>query len=241
MVHDMKKVIIEKVMVLPPYLPPYKTEEWKIMRKLWWLFILLGVLIIAAPRVMEWLADREQGRLLRTAELQEVQINPQLTSSYERLSGYLQEGAAPGNDVAAESPLSLPDEEGLLGMIEIAAIDVKLPILEGATKENMRFSAVHMSETASLGSLGNAAIAAHRARTTGRLFNRLDEVKIGDKITIHSEDKLYQYEVYNILVVEPTDVSVLRSDGKESILTLITCTPLNKSTHRLIVQAKLIS
>ncbi|WMT39316.1 class D sortase [Paenibacillus sp. D2_2] len=211
------------------------------MRKLWWLFILLGVLIIVAPRVTEWFADREQERLLQAAERQEVQINPQLTSSYERLSDYLQEGAAPEDDGAAASLLSFPNEEGLLGMIEIAAIDVKLPILEGATKENMRSSAVHLSETASLGSPGNTAIAAHRARTTGRLFNRLDELKIGDKITIHTEDKAYQYEVYNILVVEPTDVSVLSSTGKESILTLITCTPLNKSTHRLIVQAKLIS
>ncbi|MCM3038371.1 class D sortase [Paenibacillus motobuensis] len=211
------------------------------MRKLWWLFIVLGVMVIAAPRVIEWYADREQGRLLQAAEHREVRLDPGLISSYEQLSGYLQEGSASEDDESTVSALSVPDEEGLLGIIEISSIDVKLPILEGATKENMRASAVHLSDTATLGSLGNAAIAAHRARTTGRLFNRLDEVQLGDKVIIHTGDKVYTYEVNNILVVEPTDVSVLSSDGKESLLTLITCTPLNVSTHRLIIQAKLMS
>lgn len=211
------------------------------MRKLWWLFIVLGVMVIAAPKVIEWYADREQERLLQAVEHREERLDPSLISSYEQLSGYLQEGSASEDDGAAVSALSVPDEEGLLGIIEITSIDVKLPILEGATKENMRASAVHLSDTASLGSLGNAAIAAHRARTTGRLFNRLDEVQLGDKVIIHVKDKAYTYEVNNILVVEPTDVSVLSSDGKESLLTLITCTPLNVSTHRLIIQAKLIS
>ncbi|NWL89008.1 class C sortase [Paenibacillus sp. 79R4] len=211
------------------------------IRKLWWLCIVLGVIVIAAPRVIERYADREQERLLQAAEQREARLDPGLMASYEQLSGYLQEGAASEDDDSEGGALSVPDEEGLLGIIEIASIDVKLPILEGATKENMRASAVHLSDTASLGSFGNAAIAAHRARTTGRLFNRLDEVQLGDKIIIHTRDQIYTYEVINILVVEPTDVSVLSSDGKNSLLTLITCTPLNVSTHRLIIQAKLIS
>lgn len=210
------------------------------MRKLWWLFILLGVLVIAAPTIMEWYADREQDRLLQVIEHQEAGVDRKLASSYNRLSDYLQEGESTADLVPEARPLALPDEEGLLGMIEIDSIDVKLPILEGATKENMRSSAVHMSETASIGTPGNAAIAAHRARTTGRLFNRLDEVELGDTIAIHTRDGLYQYEVYEILVVEPTDLSVLDHDGSESLLTLITCTPLNVSSHRLIVHAKLI-
>lgn len=216
------------------------TREWKRVRRLWWLFILLGVLVIAAPTIMEWYADHEQDRLLQAIEHQEAGVDQQLASSYSRLSDYLQEGES-AEDLEPEArPLALPDEEGLLGMIEIDSIDVKLPILEGATKENLRSSAVHMSETTSIGTPGNAAIAAHRARTTGRLFNRLDEVELGDNIAIHTREGLYQYEVYEILVVEPTDLSVLDHDGSESLLTLITCTPLNVSSHRLIVHAKLV-
>ncbi|MNP49025.1 Sortase family protein [compost metagenome] len=125
-------------------------------------------------------------------------------------------------------------------MIEIPAIDLKLPVLEGATKANMKHAAAHMTETSSLGETGNAAIAAHRARTKGRLFNRLNEVKIGDQIDIAAETGRFVYEVYDISVVEPTDVSVLEPKGDDRMLTLITCDPLKNPTHRLIIHAKLL-
>ncbi|MNP46569.1 Sortase family protein [compost metagenome] len=96
-----------------------------------------------------------------------------------------------------------------------------------------------MKETTPIGEIGNAAIAAHRARTTGRLFNRLNEVVIGDTITVKTSDQTYNYEVYDISVVLPSDVSVLDGNNKDKILTLITCDPLVDPTHRLIVHAKL--
>jgi sortase A len=96
-----------------------------------------------------------------------------------------------------------------------------------------------MPETGTLGQAGNAAIAAHRARTSGRLFNRLNELKIGDKIVVNARGNQYVYSVYSLKVVDPTDVSVLKSFKKQKLLTLITCDPLVNPTHRLIVQAKL--
>jgi sortase A len=96
-----------------------------------------------------------------------------------------------------------------------------------------------MAETAALGQVGNAAIAAHRARTPGRLFNRLNEIKLGDEIVVNVQGEQYVYRVYNIKVVDPTDVSVLKSNNQQKLLTLITCDPLVNPTHRLIVQAKL--
>ncbi|MOA38190.1 Sortase family protein [compost metagenome] len=131
------------------------------------------------------------------------------------------------------------DGEAPIAVIEIDKIDLKLPVLEGATKANMRHAATHMTETAPIGQIGNAAIAAHRARKEGRLFNRLNEVEPGDEIKISTKQEKYTYKVIKISVVEPTDISVLNSKDDEKWLTLITCTPLNKSTHRLIVHAEL--
>lgn len=67
----------------------------------------------------------------------------------------------------------------------------------------------------------------------------MNEVEIGDKIVITTESERYTYEVYKISIVEPTEVSVLKPNGKDKILTLITCDPLKNPTHRLIVQAKM--
>lgn len=215
------------------------------MRKLSYLLILLGIAVIAAPMLMEWQADREQQRLLAEAEQawkqqEAAEMNRELAAGLERVSHLLEEeSSVAGSELAVSSQLMTVDGKTSVATIEIAAIDVKLPVLEGATKANMKHAAAHMTETAPLGAEGNAAIAAHRARTKGRLFNRLNEVEIGDKIVISTESERYTYKVYKISVVEPTEVSVLKPNGKDKILTLITCDPLINPTHRLIVQAKM--
>lgn len=219
------------------------------MRKLSFLFIILGIGILVAPLLLEWKADREQERLLAEAEQAREQrdalaVNPGLAAGYERVSRLLGEeaGGSGEEEAAAPEPMAATvDGKTPIATIEIAAIDLKLPVLEGATKANMKHAAAHMSETTPLGEAGNAAVAAHRARTEGRLFNRLNEVEIGNRIEIHTESESFVYEVYNISVVEPTDVSVLKPDGEAKILTLITCDPLKNPTHRLIVRAKLTS
>lgn len=189
------------------------------------------------PKVNEWIADQEQNHLLEIAEAgSSVSENSAIGQNYAQVSQLLDEGITSADENKAQ-PIKL--EEGVLGIISIASIDLKLPILEGATKKNMRHAAAHMSETTPLGQVGNAAIAAHRAHKEGRLFNRLGEVKIGDEIIVQNAQQSYVYKVYNIVIVEPTDLSVLDKNDKDSVLTLITCDPMINPTHRLIVQAKL--
>lgn len=211
------------------------------MRKLSYFLVLVGILILLFPSLMEWKADQEQNELLKEAEQarrdQVSKLDSSLSASYERVSQLLAEETAEATPIAAQSTAAGGDLP--IATIEIPSIDLKLPVLEGATRENMRHAATHMSETTPLGESGNAAIAAHRAHKKGRLFNRLNEVTSGDKIIINTEIKRFTYVVYKISVVEPTDLSVLEDKGKEKILTLITCDPLKNPTHRLIVQAKL--
>lgn len=212
-------------------------------KKLSLLFIILGFAILVAPALLEWSADREQEKLLALAEQTQGRGGsaeaPELAAGLERVSRLLEEEAVEEPPAEESAPFT-PGADGKtpIAMIEIPAIDLKLPVLEGATKANMKYAAAHMTETAPLGEAGNAAIAAHRARTKGRLFNRLNEVKIGDQIEIATEGGRFVYEVFEISVVEPTDVSVLEPRGDDRMLTLITCDPLKNPTHRLIVHAK---
>lgn len=210
--------------------------------KLPYLFIVIGLLIMLAPKLAEWKANHEQDQLLQQAEQFADRTVSDLAvtqTSYAEVSHLLDEGDEEEATAAIE-PWVEVDGKQPIGLIEIDTIALKLPILEGATKENMRHAAAHLSDTDGLGQPGNTAIAAHRARTEGRLFNRLDEVKLGDQIHITTNDDRYTYRVIKISVVEPTDISVLDSNREQKWLTLITCTPQNKSTHRLIVQAELI-
>jgi sortase A len=222
------------------------------MKKLSYFLIIAGILMIFFPIGREWIDDWEQARLLNhmetavsTADGDKQGDHLNLMNSLAHLNQLLEEGE--DSEESAESPSVSPagDEDKLLedqkalGILTIPKIDVKLPILEGATKKNMRYAATHLTETAPLGHNGNAAIAAHRAHTKGRLFNRLNEVTIGDSIELKLRNGETQaYTVYKISIVEPTEVSVLEGSDKERTLTLITCDPLIHPTHRLIVKAR---
>ncbi|WP_328801537.1 class D sortase [Paenibacillus sp. LX16] len=216
------------------------------LRKLSYVFILLGLLFILFPKATEWNENREQSKLLKAAELPSGKSDAlwalSLTDSYARLSTTLTEvpvSETRQHTFPPPAPNASTNEQTPIATISISRIALKLPVLEGATRINMRHAAVHMRETGMLGQAGNAAIAAHRARTSGRLFNRLNELKIGDKIVVNTRGNQYVYSVYSLKVVDPTDVSVLKSFKKQKLLTLITCDPLVNPTHRLIVQAKL--
>ncbi|MEK4062383.1 MULTISPECIES: class D sortase [Paenibacillus] len=198
------------------------------------------------PKASEWYNDRQQEKLLKEAEQAYSELAPSseldLKKQYAEVTALLAEESAGDEPVQAAEPAEQEIEVGgkVTGIITIDKIDLKLPILEGATKANMKHAAAHMKETAPIGEIGNAAIAAHRSRTAGRLFNRLNEVKVGDTISVKTSDQEYKYEVYDISIVEPTDVSVLNGNKQDKILTLITCDPLVNPTHRLIIHAKAV-
>lgn len=225
--------------------------------------IIIGIAIMLYPKVNEWYLERQESKLLMAAELgyeqnnqnNEVKssdaddeaISNQTKLSYEKLSQILEQQSEVEQTISdnTEIPAEVKTEPSKpevkpIAIIKISKIDLKLPVLEGATKENMSHAATHMSETTPLGKVGNAAISAHRAHKKGRLFNRLNEVEIGDEIVIEMKNETFKYSVYKISRVKPTDVSVLNRNKKDKIITLITCDPLINPTMRLIVQAKII-
>jgi len=233
------------------------------VRKLSYALIAVGIILLCVPKLTEWHADREQQRLLRMAEQMiddASHVNNAVVAEYERVSQIFEletdrieseplsgvpDTAVDQAELAAAPP---PDAESGRGKkpevkpvatIEIEKIALKLPVLAGATEENMKAAAAHMVETAQLGQTGNAAIAAHRARTKGRLFNRLDELQAGDEIVVRTAGESYVYTVYDVSIVEPTDVTVLSGNGEDKMLTLITCDPVVNATHRLIIHAKM--
>jgi len=214
------------------------------LKKLAVLLIVVGIAVFLFPMAREYFYDREQNDLLREIENQvDSELKSPIRREFERLDYVFRQEEL---GATSSAPSAIPEEDrpedlsdAAIAVIEIDKIDLKLPVLEGATTANMKIGAAHMKETAPLGEIGNAAVAAHRARTKGRQFNRLGEVEIGDRIGIRTRDGSFTYVVDKIKVVEPTDLSVLESNGKDAELTLITCDPIVKATHRLIVHAVL--
>lgn len=73
------------------------------------------------------------------------------------------------------------------------------------------------------------------------IFTYLPTMDRGDKIFITLENNRYEYEVSDIYVVKPEQVSILDQTQNDSVITLVTCVPPGLVTNRLAVRAKLIS
>jgi len=124
-----------------------------------------------------------------------------------------------------------------MGILHIPKLQVDVPILEGTGGLSLNRGVGHVANTASPGSDGNIAIAGHR----DGFFRGLKDISLGDAIQIETLDNNQTYIVDRIIVVTPSDVSVLQPRPHSS-LTLITCYPfyyIGGAPNRYIVQASL--
>ncbi|MDD9272050.1 sortase [Paenibacillus sp. GCM10023248] len=139
---------------------------------------------------------------------------------------------------AAAKPTPMP--KNVEGVLKIEKINLKLPILTDATVKNLKVSVASIANTGKPGEVGNYAIAGHRNLTYGKNFNRLDEVEAGDVIEVETGSKQFVYIVEEKQYVLPTDISVLKGNGTDKEITLITCHPMDNPTHRLIIKGKIV-
>lgn len=118
-------------------------------------------------------------------------------------------------------------EDGTIGVINIPAMNVELPIYLGATYDNMAKGAVHLSQTSLPigGENTNCVIAAHRGWYGAPYFRYIDILKIGDEVRITNLWETLTYRVAEVKIIDPDDIDeILIQPGRE-LLTLVTCHP----------------
>ncbi|MFA7243703.1 MAG: sortase [Patescibacteria group bacterium] len=110
------------------------------------------------------------------------------------------------------------------------------------TSKALENGTIHLAGTADPGEIGNIFITGHSSNylwAPGKyksIFATLNRVVVGDKIFIKYQSRLFTYTVSKIFITKPDDLSVL-NQGKDSILTLVTCTPVGTSINRLVIVA----
>lgn len=129
-------------------------------------------------------------------------------------------------------------DNGIMGYIEIPAISVYLPIYHGTGNAALQTGVGHLEGTSLPvgGEDTHAVISGHRGLPNAKLFTNLDKLTVGDTFLIYVLDETLTYEVDQILIVEPDDLSALRIEEGEDYCTLVTCTPYGVNTHRLLVR-----
>lgn len=206
------------------------------------LLIVSGIMLLVLPRLSAWYYDRQQQALVEQWQAAFTAVQAIQPSEEKGASGLIAQ--QPDIDANEEelSPIRKAAEldPSMEGMLYIDKLDLQLPILTGATEQNLKTTAASIADTGRPGEVGNYAIAGHRNHAYGRNFNRLDELSEGDVIDVDTGEHVYRYGVTEKLYVEPHEVWVLEPEGTEKEITLVTCHPIETGTHRLIVKGKLI-
>jgi sortase A len=125
-----------------------------------------------------------------------------------------------------------------LAVIRVDRVHVEAPVLEGTDDLTLNRGVGHIAGTALFGENGNIGIAGHR----DGFFRGLKNIRVGDRIDLEEPDRIETYVVERLEIVDPDNVSVLRSSGKPA-LTLVTCYPfyfIGAAPRRFIVHAVLL-
>ncbi|RPJ98057.1 hypothetical protein EH11_04137 [Bacillus subtilis] len=124
-----------------------------------------------------------------------------------------------------------PDD--VLGKVKIPSVSIELPILNGATEENLKVGATTLRENQKMGK-DNYSLAGHHMKKEDLLFGRLDEIEIDDSIYLTDYQFIYQYQVSNKELVDDTQIEILEDHGFQEI-TLFTCDKPTATEKRTVI------
>lgn len=127
---------------------------------------------------------------------------------------------------------------GVMGYVEILRIGCRLPVYHGTDEAVLQVAVGHVAGSSlPVGGPGtHCVISGHRGLPSAKLFTNLDQMALGDTFLLHVLDETLTYEVDQILIVEPHDVTALEIEPDKDECTLVTCTPYGINTHRLLVR-----
>ncbi|MBR3069473.1 MAG: class C sortase, partial [Lachnospiraceae bacterium] len=129
-------------------------------------------------------------------------------------------------------------DSGIMGYIDIPKIRVTLPIYHGTDDTILQIAIGHIAGTSLPvgGASTHCVVSGHRGLPSARLFTDIDKLVEGDTFTMTVLNRTVTYEVDQIRIVEPTDLSNLQIEEGKDYCTLVTCTPYGINTHRLLVR-----
>ncbi|MDD6023111.1 MAG: class C sortase [Oscillospiraceae bacterium] len=210
------------------------------------LILLAGLSLLLYPTVSDYWNSLHQTRAIATYAEEVANLNQdqydEILAEAERYNASLA-GRYNGfqlSDSQKEAYEKQLDVSGLgvMGYIEIPAIDCSLPIYHGTEESVLQIAVGHL-EWSSLpvgGESTHCVISGHRGLPSAKLFTNLDKLREGDLFMLRVLDELLTYEVDRILIVEPQETESLRIVDGEDYCTLVTCTPYGVNTHRLLVR-----
>lgn len=207
---------------------------------------IVGIAIMLYPTVSDYWNSLHQSKAIATysqsvSKLDENEYK-QILEQAHWFNEYIQNNCIGGtlNDEQLEIYNEILDVSGtgIMGYIEIPSIDVSLPIYHTVDEDVLQIAVGHI-EWSSLpvgGESTHCVLSGHRGLPSAKLFTNLDKLDEGDTFMLHVLNETLTYEVDQVLIVEPKDVSTLTVEQGKDLCTLVTCTPYGVNSHRMLVR-----
>ena len=130
------------------------------------------------------------------------------------------------------------DGNGAMGFVEIPSINCEIPVYHTTEERVLQKAVGHLIwSSLPVGGAGtHSVLSGHRGLPSARLFTDMDKVVEGDMIYLHILNETLQYQVDQILIVEPKDTEALLIVPEMDYCTLVTCTPYGVNTHRMLIR-----
>lgn len=126
-----------------------------------------------------------------------------------------------------------------LGYVSVPSISLLQPVSLGTDEETLEKGAGHLygTDLPGCGENTNCVLCGHNGLVGKELFANLEQVKVGDTVSLTVGSKEFSYTVVSTETIAE-DASAYRVFPGEEILTLSTCTPVGVNSHRFMVYCK---
>lgn len=215
------------------------------------IILLVGIGVLLYPSVSDYYNTWIQRRAISSYEEKVVSMDTdqykEIREEAERYNKNLAETGlqwSMGEEKTEQYNQTLKIDASLaMGYIEIPKLGEKLVIYHGTSEKVLRTGVGHMPGTSLPigGETSHCVLSGHRGLPSAKLFSDLDKMEEGDTFLIHVLDMTLTYEVDQIRVVEPSDLSQIAMEKGKDYCTLVTCTPYGVNTHRLLVRGHRIT
>lgn len=210
------------------------------------LFFLVGLGILFYPMIADYVNARNQSRVIASyyddiAQISEEDYTQLIEEATEYNMSLLTNKSRfkfTDEDREKYNKLLTPKGKQVMGILEIEAIGVKLPIYHGTSEGVLQVGIGHIEGSSlPIGGLGtHSALSGHRGLPSATLLTHLDKLIVGDTFTLHILNEVLTYQVDQIVVTEPDDMSEMAIDEDKDYCTLVTCTPYGINSHRMLVR-----
>ncbi len=209
------------------------------------LIFVLGVGLLLYPTISDWWNSQHQSRAIATysenvsnmkeAEKQDyIKQAQQFNETLAKRAGYQ---FLSDEEMAEYENILDVSGTGIMAYIEIPVINVSLPIYHTVSDSVLQVAVGHIEWTSLPvgGKSTHCVLSGHRGLPSAKLFTNLDKMTVGDVFMINTLGETFTYQVSQILIVEPENISSLGIVPGKDLCTLVTCTPYGVNSHRLLV------